>query len=130
MFCDMCGRQLREVPFQNKDNFSNFNLEFKDSIFCFCGEENEKFSQFCKNCGRPLKNYGPSSSISILCTCATINEVTSDFCVGCGKSLNKEDSLLICVCGHKNKRGLKFCEMCDRPLNPQKIIKTKIATVI
>ena len=47
-------------------------LDFNDSIFCFCGEENEKFSQFCKNCGYPLANYGKLNDLSILCTCSFV----------------------------------------------------------
>ena len=122
----MCGRQLRHDSSKIHDNYSNFNLEFDESVFCFCGEENEKFSRFCKNCGLPLRNYGSSPEISILCTCSTINEITSDFCIECGSNLRKENSKLICVCGHMNNKGSKFCEICDRPLNPLKIIKSRI----
>lgn len=124
IFCEMCGKQLKEEIY-SYDNYSNFNLEYKDSIFCFCGEENEKFSQFCKNCGMPLSNYGQMNDISILCTCSKINEITSDFCIECGNSLNKENTVIICVCGEKNPKNSKFCHSCERPLNPKRIIKTR-----
>jgi predicted amidophosphoribosyltransferase len=125
VYCEMCGKQLKDDTVK-KDNYSNFNLEFKDSIFCYCGEENEKFSMFCRNCGRPLRNYGSLNDIAILCTCSTLNEITSDFCIECGTNLKREDKKIVCVCGHHNAPNLRFCEDCDRPLNPQRNVKTKI----
>ena len=126
VFCEMCGKQLKEEEFKSNDNYSNFNLEFTDSIFCFFGEENEKFSKFCRNCGLPLINYGNLGEIAILCTCSTLNEITSDFCIECGNTLKKEDIKTVCICGHENQRHLKFCENCDRPLNPQRNVKTRL----
>ncbi len=125
VYCEMCGKQLKDDTVK-KDNYSNFNLEFKDSIFCYCGEENEKFSMFCRNCGRPLRNYGSMNDIAILCTCSTLNEITSDFCIECGTNLKRQDKKIVCVCGHHNSPNLRFCEDCDRPLNPQRNVKTKI----
>jgi predicted amidophosphoribosyltransferase len=122
----MCGKQLKDNGPVKEDNYSNFNLEFTDSVFCFCGEENDKFSQFCRNCGLPLFNYGKQGDVHILCTCSTINEITSDYCIGCGKNLNIENSVILCICGEKNPKGTKFCHSCERPLNPQKTIKTRI----
>ena len=122
----MCGKQLKVDEFATPDNYSNFNLEFKDSIFCFCGEENERFSSFCKNCGLPLTNYGNIGGMAILCTCSTLNDVTSDFCIECGNNLKREDTKIVCVCGHLNSKHLKFCENCERPLNPQRNLKTRI----
>ena len=126
IYCEMCGKRLHGEEEPINTNYSNFNLEFEDSVFCFCGEENERFSRFCRNCGRPLVNYGKSNDIFLLCTCATINEATSDFCIECGKSLKKENTVIVCVCGEKNPAGSNFCQKCDRPLNPQKTIKSKI----
>ena len=125
VYCEMCGKQLKDDTIK-RDNYSNFNLEFKDSIFCYCGEENEKFSMFCRNCGRPLRNYGSMNDIAILCTCSTLNEITSDFCIECGTNLKRQDKKIVCVCGHHNSPNLRFCEDCDRPLNPQRNVKTKI----
>lgn len=126
VYCEMCGKQLKDDSSPPKDNYSNFNLEFKNSVFCFCGEENEKFSKFCKNCGLPLINYGYLNDFAVLCTCSTLNEITSDFCIECGTNLKKQDTKIVCVCGHHNSVNLKFCEECDRPLNPQRNVKTRI----
>ena len=125
VFCEMCGRKLRSQNVET-DNYSNFNLEFKNPKFCFCGEENDKFALFCRNCGLPLQNYGKLNDSAILCTCSTLNEITSSFCTECGANLSNEHSLILCVCGHKNPMSAKFCRNCQRPLNPQRVVKSKI----
>ena len=35
VYCEMCGKQLREDSNPSQDNYSNFNFEFEDPIFCF-----------------------------------------------------------------------------------------------
>ena len=106
--------------------YSNFNLEFNDSIFCFCGEENESNAQFCRNCGLPLKNYGNLPDMAVLCVCSTLNDINDSFCIECGANIKKENSQIVCVCGHKNPISAKFCQDCQRPLNPKRLIISKI----
>lgn len=128
MFCELCGKKLvedEETPL--RDLYSNFEFECDYPIFCFCGQENDEFSQFCSNCGFPLDNFEKTNgNIQKLCFCSTLNDVTADFCVDCGIDLKNENKALICVCGTKNPISAKFCSSCDRQLNPKRFVKSKL----
>ena len=102
-------------------------MKYKDSVFCFCGEENRIGDAYCNSCGAPLLNMGTTSkSVQLLCVCSTLNSSNDMFCINCGKELNKEQKSLICICGTKNPLNVKVCQKCGRPLNPHRIIKSKI----
>ena len=121
----MCGRSLHEET-ETDDAHANFNIEYKNPIFCVCGEENSEDSQYCQGCGIPLNGYNNIDEIKILCTCSVLNDATSDFCVECGNKLNMEISEIICVCGTRNPLNARFCSSCQKRLNPERIIKSKI----
>lgn len=125
-FCEKCGNKLIEDKTPVQDFHSNFEFEYEFPVFCVCGEENDDLSQYCKNCGFPLDNFGKQDDLQKVCHCSTLNPITADFCVGCGDSLEHASKVLICVCGTKNPVTSKFCSSCERQLNPQRFVKSKL----
>ena len=54
-------------------------LKDEEKIICECGQQNDKGSNFCSGCGRPLSKKCPN--------CGNVLEQDDKFCSKCGKEM-------------------------------------------